>query len=156
MKIILLTHERELLKASNTGRLVKASLEAMVEIVIWRRKEPDLCLLSVIDAGKAALLFPQTDREDGPKSSISAFDTFVILDSTWQQARKMYNQSSYLKKMPKVSLDAAPDSRYQLRRNQLEGGLCTAECVIELLKQTQQYSHAKKLHEEFDLMNSAD
>ena len=145
---------------------MKASLGEMVELVIWRRKEPDPALLSMIEMGTAALLYPKTEMAEKEQSHINTldscfdffsdkrFNTFVILDATWQQARKMYNQSTYLKSMPKISLDAAPNSSYQLRRNQREGGLCTAECVVELLKQEQQFVHAQKLQNEFELMNS--
>jgi DTW domain-containing protein YfiP len=67
----------------------------------------------------------------------------VILDATWQQAKKMYRQSSYLQKADKIALDQAPVSRFQRRRNQRDGGLCTAECVIELLKSAEDELHTK-------------
>jgi len=154
MNIILLTHERELSKTSNTGRLVKASLGEMVELVIWRRKEPDPALISKLEKGRTALVYPTTETEEKEPHTVGCFDAFVILDATWQQARKMYNQSPYLRNIPKISLDSVPDSRYKLRRNQREGCLCTAECVVELLKQGKQFLHAEQLQSEFELMNS--
>ena len=69
----------------------------------------------------------------------------MLIDATWQEARKMYNQSPYLKALPKVSLVDAPKSIYPLRRNQIEGGLCTAECVIHLLTESENVIEAQQL-----------
>jgi len=154
LKIYLLTHERELHKKSNTGQLVLDVLGDEAEIIVWRRKEPDLRLVQLLESGQAAMLYPDLDgaQGDGAKQGeggengensaldrtvmfdISDFQNFVILDSTWQEARKMYNKSPYLKQAKKISLSVKTPSKYQLRRNQIEGGLSTAECVITLLK----------------------
>jgi len=48
----------------------------------------------------------------------------VILDATWQEARKMLRQSSYLKTAARISLPPLMlGSTFILRRNQQEGGL---------------------------------
>jgi len=156
MKIYLLTHERELNKASNTGRLVKKCLKEQAEVIIWKRKEPDETLLELICSGELAMLFPE-QKQDQPAStepvSIENFERFIILDSTWQEARKMYNRSFYLQQIKKINLNTKQTSVYCKRRNQIEGGLSTAECVIELLKQKKNKSLAKSLQTEFDLFN---
>ena len=58
MKFILLTHERELQKATNTGRLAKQVLGDDLEIIVWKRKEPDQRLLELLASKQAAILFP--------------------------------------------------------------------------------------------------
>ena len=158
MKIYLLTHERELHKKSNTGQLVLDVLGDQAEVIVWKRKEPDLRLVHLLESGQAAMLYPDLgskqreggeqregaglDKEHGQSNAADPTETlavadcqdFVILDSTWQEARKMYNKSAYLKQAKKISLRVYAPSKYQLRRNQIEGGLSTAECVIALLK----------------------
>lgn len=152
MKIYLLTHERELKKQTNSGRIVKKCLGGRVEIIVWKRTEPNKELLDLIDREEIALLYPDVD--DGPVKSCLDFDNFLILDATWQEARKMYNRSPYLQRAPRLSLSISEPSRYKLRRNQIVAGLSTAECAIELLRQKDQKSLAGELSREFDLFNT--
>lgn len=145
MHIYLVTHEREFSRRSNTGKLVQQFLPSETSIVPWRRKEPNSKLLTAIKAGRVAILAPDAEIEH----DINDFDSVVLLDSTWQEARKMYRQSDYLKELPKISLSAAQASEFILRANQLEGGLSTVECVIELLRLQQREIEAEQLVLEF-------
>jgi len=156
MKVYLLTHERELNKSSNTGRLVSKCLKDQAEVIIWKRKEPNSNLVKLIESGELVMLFPSQGEEVDSNSkieSIDSFESFILLDSTWQEARKIYNRSAYLKQTQKISLQIDKPSSYRKRRNQIEGGLSTAECVIELLKQKKDLRLAALLQEEFDRFN---
>jgi DTW domain-containing protein YfiP len=152
MKIYLLTHERELKKGSNTGRIVKECLGETVEIVVWKRTEPSKEIVELIDRDQIALLYP--DPDDIPARSCQDFENFLILDATWQEARKMYNRSPYLQKASRISLNTNEPSRYKLRRNQIADGLSTAECAIELLFLKDQERLAEKVKTEFDRFNT--
>lgn len=145
MHIYLVTHEREFSRRSNTGKLVQQFLPSETSIVPWRRKEPDNKLLAAIKTGRVAILAPDADGEH----RLSDFDSVVLLDSTWQEARKMYRQSEYLQDLPKITLTAQQASEFILRANQLEGGLSTVECVIELLRLQQRTDEAVQLTAEF-------
>ncbi|QFI38932.1 DTW domain-containing protein [Moritella marina ATCC 15381] len=145
MHIYLVTHEREFSRRSNTGKLVQQFIPDETSIVAWRRKEPDSQLLAAIKTGRVAILAPGAEGEH----DISDFDSLVLLDSTWQEARKMYSRSDYLKDLPKVTLTAPQASEFILRANQLEGGLSTVECVIELLRLQQRDAEAEQLKVEF-------
>ena len=145
MHIYLVTHEREFSRRSNTGKLVQQFLPDETSIVAWRRKEPDSQLLAEIKTGRVAILAPGAEGEH----DISDFYSLVLLDSTWQEARKMYSRSDYLKDLPKVTLTAPQASEFILRANQLEGGLSTVECVIELLRLQQRDVEAEQLKVEF-------
>jgi len=156
MKVYLLTHERELNKSSNTGRLVSKCLKDQAEVIIWKRKEPNSNLVKLIESGELVMLFPSQGEGVDSNSkieSIDSFESFILLDSTWQEARKIYNRSAYLKQTQKISLQIDKPSSYRKRRNQIEGGLSTAECVIELLKQKKDLRLAALLQEEFDRFN---
>ncbi len=161
MKIILLTHQRETFKKTNTGLLVKAVLGDDCDIHVWQRKQPYDKLLSLNTLTKAVLLFPEEHNNSSEDQYLNseapynqhAFEYFVIIDSTWQQAQKIMNQSPYLQTMPKMSLSNPSASNYRLRRNQKENGLCTAEVVIHLLHEHHQKEEAEQLQYRFDQFN---
>src|SRR5687768_10981975 len=101
MKIFLLTHEREVLRPSNTGLLAKNIASEIVERIIWARNTPDPSLLSAINNKNTVLLYPVDDADAVP---IESFENIILLDATWQEARKMFNHSPYLKILPKAHI----------------------------------------------------
>jgi DTW domain-containing protein YfiP len=131
MNIILLTHQRERFKKTNTGSLAAEVLGEKARIVVWDRVTPDPELIRTIDKGSIALLYPSVDSQLA--SEVAHYENYIIIDGTWQEAQKIYNRSPYLKGLPAVNVLANEPSAYTLRRNQRQGGLCTAECVIEIL-----------------------
>lgn len=151
MKIYLLTHERELLRASNTGVVAENVAPELVERIIWARNTPDPALLDVINNENTVLLYPVDDSEDAP---IESFENIILLDATWQEARKMFNHSPYLKNLPRAHIKPRLVSQYQLRRNQPEEGLCTVECIVEILTAKHKIGMAKRLETAFTLFNS--
>lgn len=146
MNIILLTHQRELKKKSNTGSIVVDVLGDQAEVIIWQRADPSPRLLSYIAQGDIALLYPSEDSKEISTSDIH--EKFVIIDGTWQEAQKIYNRSPYLHNLPSVKINAGAPSAYNLRRNQRSGCLCTAECAIEVLSHKGFYSKASELQSE--------
>jgi len=147
MKFTLLTHEREFGKNTNTGRLVVDILAGDAEQILWERTNPVARLVEDIESGSIALLYPGT--EDETLSDIDDIDRFIIIDGTWQEARKIYNRSPYLQQAKRFSLRINGKSSYSLRKNQKEYGLCTAECVMEILRIKGQYTVADTLKERF-------
>ncbi|MDQ6983846.1 MAG: DTW domain-containing protein, partial [Ghiorsea sp.] len=103
MNIYLLTHGRELLRKTNTGKLVKEVLGKQCSIFEWQRKEPNAQLLQHIASQSIALLYPHEDSNQIGELEAS-FDAYILIDATWQEAQKMYNHSPYLHGLPKVSL----------------------------------------------------
>ncbi|MGI2118814.1 tRNA-uridine aminocarboxypropyltransferase [Shewanella oncorhynchi] len=180
MQIILLTHERELTRKTNTGQLALAAFPEEVKSIVWSRTAPDNDLVAMLASQQAKLLFPASDTEfamptdinplaEPALSNAQAFlapaqsiviaelmpSQVVILDATWQEARKMLRQSAYLKTAARVSLPPLmPESAFILRRNQQEGGLCTAECIIALWRQCGRAEQATLLASLFTELNS--
>ncbi|BBB26340.1 conserved hypothetical protein [Amphritea japonica ATCC BAA-1530] len=101
-------------------------------VVIWERKNPDSGIMEAIEKGKVALLYPTDDSK--AVSAECDFESYIVIDGTWQEAQKIYNKSPYLKDLPKVKIETSIESIYKLRRNQRPNCLCTAESVIELHK----------------------
>lgn len=147
MKITLLTHFKEFDKRSNTGRLVVDVLGGAAEQVCWDRMNPPASLLEDIEAGGVALVYPGAVGEnDGDLGGITQF---VLIDSTWHEARKIHQRSPYLQKIRRIGLKTGEKSAYNLRKNQKESGLCTAECVIEVLRLSGNVALAEVLQERF-------
>lgn len=63
MKIILLTHERELSRKTNTGQLALAAFPEEVKSIVWSRTAPDNDLVAMLASQQAKLLFPAIDTE---------------------------------------------------------------------------------------------
>lgn len=156
-KFFLLVHERELAKTTNTGHLVVNAF-AGAEYGIWSRVEPPKRLLSLIDDGayEPLVVFPAdavsasvTDVSTIPSHRSAKSPLLILLDATWQQASKMYRQSSYLAGLSLLSLQPQQASRYGLRRNQGDGHLSTVEVVIEILAQMQETAAAQGLNRYF-------
>lgn len=154
MKIFLLTHEREVDRKSNTGSIAINSSEGIVERIIWDRVNPNKKLLELLESNTSTLLHPSREAKPLSSLTIAHFDHIIIIDATWQEARKIYNQSPYLKATNKATFNTNNTSQYNLRRNQPAGGLCTIECVIELLKLKGKNQLAMTLTKIFDSFNN--
>lgn len=147
MKFTLLTHFKEFGKRSNTGQLVVDVLGSAAAQVRWDRAQPPAGLLEEIEAGGVALIYPGPADEAG--GDLTGIRHVILIDGTWHEARKIHQRSPYLQKVRRVSLRPAGKSVYNLRKNQKESGLCTAECVIEVLRSTGNVEDAERLRERF-------
>lgn len=173
--IWLLTHENEIGRPSNTGRLIKDALSDHVEIFFWNRVSPPEGLLALLkdDGFLPVLVFPADGEEEakrevtietlkesidsgvhgchGDPQGASKQLAFVILDGTWKEARKMLRKSDYLKKLPVLPLKDLEKTRYNLRRNPDMDHICTVEVAIELLRLNGEMAVAEGLNDYFDL-----
>lgn len=165
LQIILLTHEREVSRPTNTGQLAIKAFPEHCKRIIWARTAPDETLLKLLQANDTALLFPdearhrETDSEKLHGTEKRKYDatesmpsTLVIIDATWQEARKMIRRSQYLKDARKYALTSNQDSLFNLRRNQVEGGLCTVECIIAIFKEVGMAEEAICLSKAFSIL----
>ncbi len=184
LDLMLLTHQTEFLKTTNTGVLVTAlsgDNRIQVRRPLWSRVAPDQQLLAAIASQPSFLLYPgpqaqlldvqkwqlywqqqlqqnaaETQEQQAESSNIGAPGPrlqLIVLDATWQLARKMYNQSAYLKQLPAISLDSTEKSVYRLRRNQQDMGWCTAESVCMLLSALGYLKAAAELQQLFLAFN---
>ncbi|MDX8398038.1 MAG: tRNA-uridine aminocarboxypropyltransferase [Mariprofundaceae bacterium] len=143
MNIYLLTHQRELTRKTNTGVLATQILGESCKVFAWDRVAPNIELLDKLKHESVALIYP--GELSVAMTEAANFDSFIIIDATWQESQKIYNHSPYLHHLTKIKLNPKSTSIYTLRRNQKEAGLCTAECVIEVLKFTDHPQQAKAL-----------
>lgn len=153
MRIILLTHEREILRKNGTGKIVQNVTGDNCSIIEWKRKEPSILIKKELSEKNTLLVYP--GDEESTISDISGIENFILLDGTWQEARKIYNKSPYLKRFRSYKFSAENKSSYTLRRNQKETGLCTVESVIELYKLKGDYCTAEKLNNAFNVFQKS-
>lgn len=150
MHIWLVTHSEELKKANGTGKLITQLLPNMSTVVIWQRKQPSSQIIE-LPLDTTVLVYPEQTASNASASPIEAGvppEHLIILDGTWQQARKMYNQSPYLQRLKHHEIKGQT-SHYQRRRNQQSNGLCTAESASYLLGLYGYYHESKTLQQAF-------
>ena len=152
-RFILLTHPKEQQKSTNTGQLLVRALPNC-EVVIWHRTEPPQALLADLANPNYCpwLIFP-TDEKQLPIDLTASSNTvplFILLDATWQEARKMVRKTPWLNALPRLTLNPIHTSKYALRRNQHDGNLCTCESGIELLHLLQESTQAEQLQTYFN------
>lgn len=165
-ELVLLTHATELQRPTNTGRLLTEELQPVgqapsdwsVRRLTWQRKEPAPSLLQRLAAADYVLLYPaptaqQIDVDKACNKADVMPAGFILLDATWQQAQKMYNQSPYLHTLPKWQIQSATPSSYMLRRNQRQQGWCTAEIVMLLWRHLGAVEQAELLASRFMAFN---
>ncbi|MCK6265733.1 DTW domain-containing protein [Vibrio sp. ZSDE26] len=159
--IALLMHENELRRETNTGQWLLAALDQCSSHV-WQRKSPTASLIELIKQPNVVpmLLFPSEQsisaeeaianiqqKKAGLDKSSETIPVFIILDGTWQEAKKMANKIPWLDGCQHIHLSPDSRSHYQLRRNQADGHLCTLEVGAELLKKVGKEKEAAQLNE---------
>lgn len=149
--IALLMHENELSRDTNTGQWLLKSMSTSSQHT-WQRKSPPSELLKLLQDERysPALLFPS--EESVAVSQIkhqatmqSKTPLFIILDGTWQEAKKMLRKSPWLAGIPLAHITPSHTSVYQLRRNQSEGHLCTLEVAAEVIRELGEEQQANTL-----------
>lgn len=154
----LLMADIEPLKPSNTGWLI-ADVVTDTFAFPWARTEVDPALLTLLadPQWQAYVVFPSTFAEparvvsDVASTPPDKRPLFILLDGTWDEARKMFRKSPYLQGLPVLSLHPDQLSRYQLRRAQSEAHFCTAEVGAMCLDLAHEHQAANALNAYLDV-----
>lgn len=140
LQLSLLMHDNERSRDTNTGRWLTAALPDC-QAFSWSRVEPNAALKArIADPSHYSVLVypgePSLHVEDAlaQARALHRKPHFILLDGTWQEAKKMERKSPWLKDLPRVTLSPQQLSQYRLRRNQSDGHLCTLEVGCELLR----------------------
>ncbi len=131
---MLVMYDDEVLKPSNTGRLI-ADLAKDTTAFLWSRLEPDEEMLAVLNDPKwqPYIVFPgeYTEPErvvnNVPTAEKGRRPLFIMLDGSWSQARKMFRKSRWMDAFPVLSFDPENLSRYRIRESAKDNQLATAE-----------------------------
>ncbi|GAB4014769.1 MAG: tRNA-uridine aminocarboxypropyltransferase [Bdellovibrio sp.] len=150
--VSVIMHFREQFLTSNSAQLIPQTLkngrlfiknrEAMIE---------DIDQLQAI-SGKAYILFPGDSSI--PIEEISPCEKIhlIVPDGTWSQARKMGYRDSFLKELPRVSVKPSASSRYYLRKQGRENGVCTYEAIAYAMKHLEGEKFFNSMMEQFEIM----
>ncbi len=163
MQWLLLTHSTEAFKRNNSGFHVKKVLGRAVSIVFWQRKAQNLISEHPqVAAQSPVLLFPKAYVSNDEVVVSERIERlwqgrpFIIIDATWQQAKKMYRQSEWLQSLDVLSLPVEQDPvldgfEYRLRKGQKEGGCSTVEVVARTMALGGELREANSLLSYFSL-----
>lgn len=172
----LIMHRNETMKPTNTGRLIADVLPDNTFAFLYHRTEPDPTLLQFLARrhGSLYLVFPETycgasadevaasvppagapRREvfDADKVARTPRPTFILLDGTWKQARKMFHMSRWLQHIPLVRVDIDHAATYQLRQGAHAGQVSTLEAAAAVLAATHDAATAALMRDYFAVFN---
>jgi len=170
---LLLMYDTEVLKPSNTGKLI-ADLIPDTFAFLWSRTTKNDELLALLDNEKwqPFVVFPKEYADDGRQVITQKVvcengkrPLFIMLDGSWREAKKMFRKSPYLDKFPLVSFDpkqsfsatglspVGKESRYTVRKTELEHQFSTAEVAARVLEMSGEKSNGQLLDLWFDVFN---
>ncbi|MCW8327908.1 DTW domain-containing protein [Photobacterium sp. SDRW27] len=136
---LLVMYDDEILKPSNTGRLI-ADLFEDTFAYIWSRTEPNPAMLALLEdpQWQPYVVFPAEYAEPERVAENVAVDTgkrplFIMLDGSWAEAKKMFRKSPYLNRFPVLSINPEKPSRYKVREASKENQLGTAEVAARII-----------------------
>ncbi|MBA6341969.1 DTW domain-containing protein [Colwellia sp. MB02u-10] len=165
---LLLMYDTEVLKPSNTGKLI-ADLIPDSFAFLWSRTQvnPEIITLLNDPMWQPMIVFPKAyvgeDREifDNKITVRSGKrPLFIMLDGCWREAKKMFRRSPYLQHLPVVSFTPkTPEnstelsSRYQIRLAANNTELATAEVAAQVLSLVGEQTNADLLDLWFDVFS---
>jgi len=164
---LLLMYDTEILKPSNTGKLI-ADVVPDTFAFLWSRTEENKALLAVLDdeQWQPYVVFPEqyveTKREVFSQKLVlkkGKRPLFIMLDGSWREAKKMFRKSPYLNAFPVVSFNPeitdnkALISRYQIRQASSSHQFATAEVAARVLDMMGENINAEVLDLWFDVFN---
>ena len=162
---LLLMYDTEVLKPSNTGKLI-ADLIPDTFAFLWSRTCVEKALIDILNdqQWQPYIVFPAEYVAPGQKvyhqeidSSSDKKPLFIMLDGSWREAKKMFRKSPYLSDFPVLSIDPKKFidenylSKYQLRTAEKSNQLCTAEVAAQALAIAGEVDNAEILDAWFDL-----
>lgn len=154
---LLLMYDDEILKPSNSGRLI-ADLIPDTFAYIWSRTEPNEDMLALLEdpQWQPIVIFPaeysqakrviSRDHQLKDKKPL-----FILLDGSWAQAKKMFRKSPYLDHLPVLSFTPENISRYLVRKAVKENQLATAEVAALALEYIGEQNNSTQLALLFDV-----
>jgi DTW domain-containing protein YfiP len=131
---VILQHPRESDVPINTARLVELQLERAERHVAIKLDEVPAFQARLRDpAAPAILLYPGEGARDLAQDPPPGPVTLVVLDGTWWQAKKLFQQNPQLAALPRYSLSPSAPSRYRIRREPALHCVSTIEAIGEAL-----------------------
>ena len=131
-KVSIILFKKEKFLPSNTAHL---SLKSLLNSECFERGHKDSSLEESFINSKEyqpLLLFPSEDSIELTDSYLDQFDkeiNLIVPDGTWRQAKKVHRREPLLADIPHIKITPTQRSKYLLRRQKFEYGLCTHEAI---------------------------
>jgi DTW domain-containing protein YfiP len=134
-RVVLVLHEAEDRKPSNTGRLALSCLPNSALVMRGGREQAsNLAAADWTEHGTPVLLFPHPEAQ--PIESWCQSDrpvTLVVPDGTWRQAQRVRRRVPGLDAVPCAFVKREEPSQYRLRHTPFPRRLATMEAIAEAL-----------------------
>lgn len=136
-KLSIILFKKEKWLPSNTANLALMSVNPSLK---FERGHKDTPLPhSFVDSQESQplYLFPSEDATELTRDFVDCIAkpiNLIVPDGTWRQAKKVHKRETVLENIPHVKITPRTPSRYTLRRQKYEFGLCTFEAIAEALR----------------------
>ena len=133
-RVVLVMHQLELNKPTNTGRLALRCLPNS-EVLVRGLPHPGVAPAEAPSLAAAVVLFPHADAQPLERWRSSPVPvTLIVPDGTWRQAARARRRVPGLAELPCARLPVnAPASSYRLRQATRPGRLSTLEAIARAL-----------------------
>ena len=151
-EFLILRHIYEAQRPSNTGRLVALAMPNSRIIPCGGGTRIGLSPIDdeFLQAPGTWLLWPDGTGSQTDMSDLTLANRVVVLDATWQQARRLYSSIPILRSLPRLLLPAPIRDRDRLREQHRLDGMSTLEAVAAAVSMLEGAEAAKPLEILYD------
>ncbi len=157
-KVSIIIYKKEMTLPSNTAHL---ALKSLSNTQYFERGHKDTQIEeSFIDheSYQPLFLYPSDDAKELTPKFLESFNkpiNLIVPDGTWRQAKKVYRREKLLDSIPQVKLSLSEKTKYLLRRQKSEFGLCTFEAIAYALRVIEGKAVSDDLMKNFDIFQVA-
>jgi len=132
-RVVLLQHPRERRVAIGTARIAHLGLaNSELHVGVDFSRNARVNAVAAGEAGRVAILYPTPDALPAEEFK-GKLDTLIVVDGTWNTARKLFEKNPPLATLPRVRLTPTKPGNYRIRKEPAEHCLATVEAVAEVL-----------------------
>ena len=151
-EVLILRHIYEAQRPSNTGRLVALAMPNSRIIPCGGGTRIGLSPIDdeFLRVPGTWLLWPDGTGTQPDMSDLATPDRVVVIDATWQQARRLYSSLPVLRALPRLVLPAPIRCRDRLREQHRSDGMSTLETVAAAVAKIEGAESARPLEILYD------
>lgn len=151
-EFLILRHIYEAARPSNTGRLVALAMPNCRIIPCGGGTRIGLSPIDdeYLGAPGTWLLWPDGTGTQSDLSNLTSHNRVVVIDATWQQARRLYSSMPLLQALPRLALPVPIRDRDRLREQHRLDGMSTLEAVAAAVAKLEGVEAAKPLENLYD------
>ena len=151
-EFLILRHIYEAERPSNTGRLVALAMPNSRIIPCGGGTRIGLSPVDdeLLRVPGTWLLWPDGTGSQSGMSDLTPPDRVVVIDATWQQARRLYSSMPVLQALPRLVLPTSIRCRDRLREQHRSDGMSTIEAVAAAVAKIEGIETAKPLEKLYD------